>query len=238
MCNNRSFLEGKTAAQRRAKWDHIAATLNATGPFSKDGKGWQQLWRDWRYRVRSRAREMKRMHATGGGCRYVVTEQGATPVDISSHLSGLDQRVMTLVGWDTVATLAGGIEVSPAGNMEEPFAAPASETEPAPCTSAGLAIKEEPVAMEEVCLAKSAPPASEPKQQETHLACRRRRKRLPPSIAAEVLEEQRRLVEEQKKLVVEQRKMVECMTTLCQMFAPVSEYFALMLEKERAKHSS
>lgn len=132
LCNNRSFLQGETAAQRRAQWDRIAASLNAIGPLHKDGKGWQQLWKDWRYRVRARAREMtRRMQATGGGSGLVVTDEGATPVDIASHMSGTDQRILALVGWDMVAGMATGVEITTSGAVEEaPVAGSSHESEP------------------------------------------------------------------------------------------------------------
>ena len=90
LSNNRAFLPGETAAQRRVKWDAIAVTLKSIATFQKDGKGWQLLWKDWRYRVRNRAR---RMNGTVGGSGLVRIEdddqsQGRSVEDISAQLSG------------------------------------------------------------------------------------------------------------------------------------------------------
>lgn len=39
LCNNRTFMQGETKQQRKAKWDAIAASLNAVGGTQKDSTG-------------------------------------------------------------------------------------------------------------------------------------------------------------------------------------------------------
>ncbi|XP_064454633.1 uncharacterized protein LOC135365878 [Ornithodoros turicata] len=145
LCSNRRFLECVTAAQRRAKWDRIAATLYAVGTYNKDGKGWQQFWKHWRHSVQSRARELsRRLQATRGGSGNVVANMGPAPVNTSLRLSGLDRRVMALVGWDTTVGVPGAVEMSiETGRMEVMLPVSVNETEPVPSTSAGLRGTEE-----------------------------------------------------------------------------------------------
>ncbi|XP_064461551.1 uncharacterized protein LOC135371421 [Ornithodoros turicata] len=131
LCNNRSFMPGETKQHRRAKWDTIAASLNAVGGIQKDGAGWQLLWRNWRYRVRKNVRgNIINIGGTGGGAGSTVNlttepgeEGGTRVVDIAASLQGLDSRVMALVGWDTVAGATGSLRVSPQGTVTETAAA-------------------------------------------------------------------------------------------------------------------
>lgn len=119
-------MPGETKQQRRAKWDNIASTLNAVGGIQKDGTGWQLLWRNWRYRVRKNVRgNVSSIRGTGGGAGVgsnPVTEPGEVGtrvVDLAANLPGLDSRVMSLVGWDTVSGIPGSLDVSFRGAVTE-----------------------------------------------------------------------------------------------------------------------
>ncbi|XP_064479171.1 ras guanine nucleotide exchange factor P-like [Ornithodoros turicata] len=176
------------------------------------------------------------MHATGGGSVFIAPGPGAAPVDIVSLLSGTDQRVMALVGWDTVTGFAGGVQVSSRGEAAVPIViAAASDTEPLPSTSAATEVTTPAAVLLKYILgwycttmfygsqgeasSEAAEVQSEPQQeqqqqqqqqqQRTRRPCRRRRRRIPPSIATDVLEQQRQLVAGQKKMIDRMTALVQ-----------------------------
>lgn len=125
LCNNRTFMQGETKQQRKAKWDAIAASLNAVGGTQKDSTGWQLIWKSWRYRVRKNVRNnISNIRGTGGGAgaaTNVTTEPGeegdTRVVDVAANLQGFDARVMALVGWDTLAGIGGSHNVTLQGSV-------------------------------------------------------------------------------------------------------------------------
>lgn len=70
----------------------------------------ENLWKEWRARVRARARtSIQRLDRTGGG-----------PADVASLLSEIDCRVMSIVGWEGVIGSMGVNEVLPSGQALAP----------------------------------------------------------------------------------------------------------------------
>lgn len=119
---------GRKKLLRKAKWDAIAASLNAVGGIQKDATGWQLIWKSWRYRVRKNVHGNIANIGTGGGgtgggagsAINVTTEPGeegeTRVVDVAANLQGLDARVTALVGWDTLAGIGGSHNVTPQGS--------------------------------------------------------------------------------------------------------------------------
>ncbi|XP_064472850.1 myb-related transcription factor, partner of profilin-like [Ornithodoros turicata] len=209
--NKRTFLRGETAADRRAKWDRIAATLNAVGAFNKDANGWQQLWKDWRYRVRSRAREMTAENAGHGWRQWVRGDQSGghscghrcPPVWTRPEVNGPCWMRLLL----TISQRSGAI-----------------------CETGAMEVRL-PVSADQ------APPLSDSRRQRTGGACRRRRRRVPPSMAGQLMQRQQELLSEQKAPLEEQKKTVNCLTTICQLLTPMSGSFAHHLERDRRNDS-
>ncbi|XP_064456006.1 uncharacterized protein LOC135366932 [Ornithodoros turicata] len=237
LCNNRSFMAGETKQQRKAKWDAIAACLNAIGGIQKDATGWQLIWKSWRYRVRKNMRgNICNIGGTGGGAGTAVNattepgeEGGTRVVDVAANLQGLDARVMALVGWDTLGGIAGSHNVAPQGTVTLTdvvvVSAQAPAEEPAEI--------EDPVRQEESASAEAPTMAPEPagssglvqprpNSQPGTRVQRRRRRRVPINIAQQILAAQRTLVDRIDRLT-------EAMT-------PISEYYRLKLERMRQQN--
>ncbi|XP_064461354.1 uncharacterized protein LOC135371204 isoform X2 [Ornithodoros turicata] len=140
LSNNRVRRPGETKLQRNQKWGEIAKKVNAMGPVYRTATAWMQLWKDWRYRVRSRARGVVQK-LSGCSSSSVPADGGDAsgdrwPQDIvfdaASHMNVIDCRVMALIRREAMLDATGTFEVLPGSSVLDTADTPEAALQSAP----------------------------------------------------------------------------------------------------------